>query len=233
MSDPLEKAIQFPPIKAVIFDMDGLLLDTERIFMSAYQMAANELGYDLSEKVYTKMIGHRADSSQAILRASFDADAPVDEIIDSARRYYYTLLEKGGIPLRPGVEAVLDYFSALDIPMAVATSTHRDLALTKLKSVHLLNRFTAVVSGDEVENGKPAPDIYLEAARLVDTLPAQCLVLEDSPTGLRAAHAAGMVPVHIPDLQPSTSLTESIAFAVFPSLIDFLTAYKASNAAAS
>ncbi len=225
------KAVNFPPVKAVIFDMDGLLLDTERLFKNAYMMAANEFGLDFPEEIYHRMIGHRADASQAILRENFSQDAPIEEIIDAARRYYYTLIEKGGIPLRPGVAETLDYFDGLELPMALATSTHRELALAKLRSVHLLNRFTAVVSGDEVEHGKPAPDIYLEAGQRVCTPPENCLVLEDSPTGLKAAHAAGMIAVHVPDLLPPTEETQAIAFAAFESLTDFLQAYRESTGA--
>ncbi|WOO41262.1 HAD family phosphatase [Rubellicoccus peritrichatus] len=216
----------FQAIQAVIFDMDGLLLDTERLFMAAYQQAANELGLDFPEELYQSMIGHRADSSQQILRDGIAVGEHADEIIDAARRYYYTAIETKGIPLRPGVEETIEYCEREGLPMAVATSTHKALALIKLKHVGLLDRFTAVVSGDEVEHGKPAPDIYLAAGKLLDIDITRCVVLEDSPPGLKAARAAGALAIFIPDLLPDSDDTRAIAKHVYYSLNDFLEAFK-------
>lgn len=216
----------FQAIQAVIFDMDGLLLDTERLFMSAYQQAANELGVDFPEELYQQMIGHRADSSQQILRDHAVVGEHADEIIDTARRYYYTAIETKGIPLRPGVEETVAYCESEGLPMAVATSTHKGLALTKLKLVGLLDRFTGVVSGDEVEYGKPAPDIYIAAGKMLGVDITNCLVLEDSPPGLKAARAAGALAIFIPDLLPENDDTRAIAKHVYYSLTDFLEAFK-------
>ncbi len=213
-------------IKGIIFDMDGLMLDTERLYRKAYQQAAMEVGIDFPDEVYARMIGHRADSSQRIMRESLGPDAPHEEIIDGARRHYYVLLEKGGIPLRPGLLEVLTYLDEIGMPRAVATSTHGNLTASKLAAAGLAKRFQVVVSGDEVERGKPAPDIYLRAAGLLDLEPADCLVLEDSPTGLAGAHAAGMTPVLIPDLTEPSPTSREQAHSIYPSLLDFLVHFK-------
>lgn len=207
-------------LQAVVFDMDGLMLDTERLFRRAYQQAAMENGYHLPDELYARMIGHRADSSQRILREGLGEAAPCDEIIEGARRHYYQLIERGGIPLRPGLLELLDYLEEESLPRAVATSTHYELACIKLKAVGLLSRFSGVVSGDQVPHGKPAPDIYLEAAKLLGVDPTHTLALEDSPAGLTSAHRAGMVAFLIPDLmEPDESIT-SIADGIFPGLLE-------------
>lgn len=226
------RPLDFSKIQAVIFDMDGLLLDTERLFLKAYQQAANELGIDLPESLYLNMLGHRADASQSILRQGLATGAPIEEIIDYARRYYYRAIEQDGIPLRPGAVETVAYCRQQELPIAVATSTHRALAHTKLERAGLLKCFQAVVSGDEVEHGKPAPDIYLAAAQQLSTPPSGCLVLEDSPPGLQAARAASTQPVLIPDLYIHNSETEQFAAAVYTSLNHFLESFSAARQAA-
>ncbi|MEM8549432.1 MAG: HAD family phosphatase [Verrucomicrobiota bacterium] len=212
-------------IRGIIFDMDGLMLDTERLYRQAYRQASMELGIDFSDELYGKMIGHRADSSHRILKENLGPEAPHDEIIDGARRYYYALIEKGGVPHRPGLLEVLDYLDAISLPRAVATSTHGGLTESKLEAAGLTKRLPIVVSGDEVEHGKPAPDIYLRAAGLMDLEPAECLVLEDSSTGLAGAYNAGMTPVLIPDLGEPTDIMREQASFIFDSLSSFLDAF--------
>lgn len=217
----------FQDIRAVIYDMDGLLLDTERLYKRAYQKAANELGYDFPDEFYVLMIGHRADASQRILREAMPAGAAVEDIIDAARRYYYTLIEDGGLTLKEGVAELLDFCDQRGLPMAVATSTHRRLTHDKLRAVKLLPRFKAILCGDQITHGKPAPDIHLAAAHALGIEPRYCLVLEDSPAGLQAAHAAGTIPVHIPDLKPPTEKTLELAWRVYPTLTEFLKDFRA------
>lgn len=216
----------FRKVRAIIFDMDGLLLDTERLFLKAYTQAANELGVDLPEALYLQMVGHRADASQAILKAGLPDSAPVQEIIDSARRTYFSLLEKG-VPLRPGALAVLEYCNQRQLPLAVATSTHHALATSKLERAGLLDLFVSVISGDQVEMGKPAPDVYLKAADTLSIPPKECLVLEDSPPGIQSAKAANTMAVLIPDLIPVNDDSRRDAAVVFESLVQFLHMFRA------
>lgn len=213
-------------IRGIIFDMDGLMLDTERLFRQAYQQAAMEHGVDFPDELYAEMIGHRADSSQRIMMKGLGPDAPHQEIIEGARRHYYVLLEKGGVPIRPGLADVLDYLDEIDMPRAVATSTHGGLTNSKLSASGLSKRLPVVVSGDEVEHGKPAPDIYLRAAELLDLPATVCLVLEDSPTGLEGAFNAGATPVLIPDLREPTDKMRKQAALIFPSLRAFLAHFR-------
>lgn len=213
--------------------MDGLLLDTERLFKRAYQRAASQQGIKLEDEIYDQMIGLRSDASQRVLRERLGPDAPSAAIIESARHYYYMQIEEEGIPQRPGVEEMFAYVEEQGMPCAVATSTHQELALIKLRSVGLLARIKGVVSGDQVAHGKPAPDIYLAAAKLIGLPPEDCLALEDSPPGVVAARKAGCVTVMVPDLQAPNELTRSMANFIFPSLAEVADSLREARSVAS
>lgn len=211
--------------------MDGLLLDTERLFKKAYQRSAARHGIVLEDEIYDQMIGLRSDASQRVLREQLGPTAPSAAIIEGARHYYYMQIEEEGIPLRPGVPEMFDYIESLGFPMAVATSTHHELAMIKLRSVGLLDRVVGIVSGDQVEHGKPEPDIYLAAAKLIDIEPENCLALEDSPPGVIAARKANCVTIMIPDLQAPNAVTRSMANFIYESLHDVVRELKNARAA--
>ncbi len=223
--------LQLANVRGVIFDMDGLLLDTERLFKKAYQRSAARHGIVLEDEIYDQMIGLRSDASQRVLREQLGPTAPSAAIIEGARHYYYMQIEEEGIPLRPGVLEMFDYIESLGFPMAVATSTHHELAMIKLRSVSLLDRVVGIVSGDQVEHGKPEPDIYLAAAKLIDIEPENCLALEDSPPGVIAARKANCVTIMIPDLQAPNAVTRSMANFIYESLHDVVRELKNARAA--
>jgi len=206
-----------PTIRAVIFDMDGLMLDTERLAQQAWQRAGAELGYPLPDELYLQAIGRTAAATEVLLRNGFGADFPFPEIYARKQQYYHAALEQP-IPTKPGLFELLALVETLGLPKAVATSTARPLALKKLTAAGLLTHFSVIVCGDEIAHGKPAPDIFLAAATKLAIDPAHCLVLEDSPAGIQAAHAAGMTPIHVPDLIAPSPETRRLAYRVVTSL---------------
>ena len=190
--------------QAVIFDMDGLLLDTEPLAARAWDEAAAAVGTTFDPAMARAMIGRNFRDGSAMLRAASAPGYPADAILSRWHTTYDAIVERDGLALKPGVFELIEWLEARGIVRAVATSTRRERAQAKLARTALLPRFAILVGGDEVARGKPAPDIHLEAARRLGAAPDRCLVLEDSEPGIRGALAAGMVPVMVPDLLPAT-----------------------------
>lgn len=184
--------------RAVVFDMDGLMLDSERLVRTLWQDAVRRRGYALTDAIHATLIGRREPESEALLRAHFGASFPMDEIRSEVQHDWRRRVLEHGIPRKPGLDPLLDFLEANAIPRAVATSTARQQALISLGP--LFHRFHATVCGDEVPEGKPAPDIYLRAAERLDVSPGDCLALEDSIAGVTAAERAGMTVIMVPDL---------------------------------
>jgi len=185
---------------AVLFDMDGLLLDSERIALAIMAECAAGIGLDWAPQVGMRMIGRNVADANRVLREHYGDDARLELLPAAFRARYDRHIAEEPIPLKPGVTALLDLLERHRIPRAVATSTQRERASRKLARNGLLHRFDALIGGDDVDRGKPAPDIYFAAAHAIGVEPAHCLVLEDSSTGARAGLAAGMTVVMVPDL---------------------------------
>ena len=205
-------------IKAVIFDMDGLILDTERLARRGWLAAMEEFGASLTDEQYLRIVGRTATDSTMVLKEMLGADFPVEQCRNRMRELYYADAAKNGIPIKQGLEELLDFLKEKSIKYAVATSTARKLTIPKLQLTGLLSTFKIIVAGDEIENGKPAPDIFLAAAKALSIAPEKCVVLEDSSYGIRAAHAAKMIPIMVPDLAQPTNEIRLLTHSVVPSL---------------
>jgi HAD superfamily hydrolase (TIGR01509 family) len=207
-------------VRAVIFDMDGLLLDSERVAFDIGRETSVALGAAWSEEVAMGMIGLNSRDGYRLLVEAFGPDFPVGAHQAEFGRRYEAAIAAGRIPLKAGV---LDLFGALEdlgLPKAVATSTRRSRALPKLAGVGLLDRLSGVVGGDEVARGKPAPDIYLAAAGLIGVEPGACLILEDSNIGVRGALAAGARVAMVPDILPPAEDVLAAGVSLFASLAE-------------
>jgi HAD superfamily hydrolase (TIGR01509 family) len=206
-------------VDAVIFDMDGLMLDTEHLYKSAWQKAASLLGYTLDDSFYFTLVGRTNDAGEAALAERFAPDFPVAAFRESWEELWRAEVEAEGIPRKAGLTELLEFLSERKIAIAVATSSDRQYAHFSLKAAGLdLGRFAQLVTGEQVAKGKPAPDIYIEAAHRLDVCPARCLALEDSDAGVFSASAAGMIAIMVPDLKPPSPAASQAAYRVVASL---------------
>ena len=211
--------------KAIIFDVDGTLLDTERIYMQAWREAGALFGYTVTEEVLMKT---RAVSKAIAVKAFMDGcgqDFPYEDVRKERMRIGEAMIY-GATPqqlLKKGVLEVLDTLKAQNIPMAVASSTAYDQTVAHLKHAGLLEYFHVIVGGDMIQRGKPNPDIFLKAAQLLGAEPQDCVVVEDSPAGIKAAYAAEMKPVLIPDVVPANEETAALSTAVLDNISQLLT----------
>jgi HAD superfamily hydrolase (TIGR01509 family) len=190
-------------VAAVVFDMDGLMVDTEPVYKASWQQAASELHYELPDSVYARFVGRPTEACERILVEHLGPKFPLPPFRLRWPVLWRTEIQRSGVHVKPGLFELLAFLSDRRVPVAVATSTESDLAALTLSLAGLADHFAIVVSGDQVAAGKPAPDIYLEAARRLGVSAANCVALEDSEAGIRAAAAAGMVGILVPHWAPS------------------------------
>jgi len=208
-------------VTAVIFDMDGLMFDTERLARDAWRRAMAEHGYALDDDLYLAAVGLTLEGACRVFVDAFGPELPIDDVEAAKAGYLREMLEPGP-PLKHGLLDLLDGLEALGLPKAVASATARAEVGRRLARVDLLARFGGVVGGDEVARGKPAPDLFLLAGERLGASPAGCIVFEDSEAGVKAAAAAGMAVVVVPDLVEPSPSVRALATAVLPSLAEAL-----------
>ena len=206
--------------KAVIFDMDGLLLDSERPYRDAWLVVSNQKGYRLTDQMYLQAVGRDDRDTRAIFCGHFGDNFPYDEICADVRVIMDRHTGERGHALKDGVLNLLEYLAQQSIPCGVATSTMRQKAMARLGQANILRYIRDVSGGDEVTKGKPEPDLYLLAAKKLGVDPAQCLAFEDSAPGARAARKAGMTVIVIPDLMEPPEDVRGFSLGVFSSLRD-------------
>lgn len=205
-------------VEGVIFDMDGLLLDSESLAMQALIESGRALGYEMSMEFCRRMIGVPADGCRTLVRENFGESFPSDAFFDGQEVALRRMVDAGKLTLKEGVIPLLDLLDNLHLPRAIATSSSRIRTDHHLKLVGLFERFDAIVTRDDVYRGKPDPEPYLKAAEALKVPPSRCLALEDSHSGARAAYAAHIRVIVVPDLlEPSEDVREK-AWAVVETL---------------
>lgn len=186
--------------KLLIFDMDGLMFDTERIYYKAWQESAKAYGYEIDWNIYTQIVARNSRYIEKVLKQILGDELPYEAICQKKRDLCDAIIEKEGIQKKEGLDELLDYLDEQGIQKVVATSSMREKALRYLELGGIRERFDYIICGSDVEESKPNPEIFLKVAARVGISPDQCMVLEDSRLGIQAAHAAKMTSVFIPDL---------------------------------
>jgi HAD superfamily hydrolase (TIGR01509 family) len=205
------------PFAAVVFDMDGTLLDTEAVFREIVFDVCGGLGFEMTDAVHLSMVGSSHEATNQLLVEAYGVSFPYAMFDQQCRDMMRSRMAET-VPVKPGVHEMLAELRARRIPMAVATSSRSPHALGHLGRAGLLDLFAAIVTRDDVENPKPHPEPYLVAARHLGMRPENCLAVEDSHSGVRAAHAAGMQTVMVPDLVRPSDEIAALCAAVVQSL---------------
>ena len=186
-------------IKHVIFDMDGTLLNTEIIFKSTWLLAAKEWGMDDAPEFYKEVAGRNSTKIREIFHEHYGDRYDFEKFFLERNMRFLDVIKRDGVPVKEGCFELLEYLKSEGIPCALATSTPMKLVEHNMSVTGIGKYMDAIVTGDMVENGKPSPDIFIEAGRRIGADPKECAVIEDSYNGLRGASAAGMIPIMIID----------------------------------
>ena len=193
-----DQSREHAPIAALIFDMDGLLIDSEVVAEKALALFLQGHGHELRPNTLEGALGRRLPEAVAVLAEAYGLPGPIDQLVATFDTMRLQALY-GNVLSMPGAVALLDWAAVRGIPRALATSSSRGHANVSLAEAALAGRFDVEVTGDQVEFGKPAPDLFLLAADRLGVVPESCVVFEDSPVGLEAARRAGMRPVWVPN----------------------------------
>ena len=207
-------------LDAVIFDLDGLMIDTEPLAQQAWDRVLQDHGRRLERAIFSRMIGLRLTESSRVVKAAYDLETSTTDLANK-ETFYMSQIMAQGIPTMPGLRRLITELERRRVPWAVATSSQRKYAVEVLGQLDLLEKCGGIAAGDEVGQGKPRPDVYLLAANRLDIDPDTCLALEDSVPGINAASAAGMLAVAVPNSETSSMNFEEAAF-VYDSLLEVM-----------
>lgn len=207
-------------MKSVIFDMDGVLFDTEALCMQAWMEVAAKWGLPDMEKVFPLCIGLNANDSRQVVFDAYGEDFDYPLFREHAGAWFRDYVGKNGIPVKPGVSEILEWLKSAGYAVGLASSTKRESVLRHLKHTGLEDYFSVVVGGDMVEHSKPLPDIYLLACERLGVEPGETYAIEDSPNGIRSAHAAGMCPIMVPDIIAPDEEMGRLSYIILKNLVE-------------
>ena len=205
-------------VQAVIFDMDGVIFDSERLGIGCWEVIAEKHGIPDIVEICMRVQGNNREETGKRFREKYGRDFPYETYKNEVSALFRHLYGGGRLPLKPGVAEILEKLKCKHVPLALASSTRTDIVKRELEDAHLLQCFDAVLGGDMVARSKPEPDIFLAAAAELGADPAHCYVLEDSYNGIFAASRAGMHPIMVPDMQQPAEEIRNMAVKIVPDL---------------
>lgn len=204
--------------KAVVFDMDGVIFDSERAVMQCWKEVASRHNIPDIGKAILACTGTTMVRTREIMLNLYGADFPYDEYARESSAIFHSRYDGGRLPMKPGVKELLTFLKEHDKKIALASSTRQQVVTDELRDAGIIEYFDRIICGDMVSRSKPAPDIFLKACEELNISPSDSYAIEDSYNGIRAAHAGGLHPIMVPDLLPADEEMQSLAEIVLPSL---------------
>lgn len=207
-------------VKAIVFDMDGVLFDTESLFISCWKTLADEMQLEHFEEVLKKCIGTNVDKTKEIIVSHYGTQFDYDSYQGKTRKLFAEHINTKGMPMKPGVYELLGFLKENDYKIGLASSTRLDMVVEELKNAGIYEYFEVIVGGDMVTHSKPHPKIYQVACEKLGVKPEETIAIEDSLNGIRSAFAAGMKPIMVPDLVLPTEEITPLLYKKFSSLLE-------------
>lgn len=208
--------------KAVVFDMDGVIFDSERAVMQCWKEVASRHNIPDIEKAILACTGTTMVRTREIMLNLYGADFPYDEYARESSAIFHSRYDGGRLPMKPGVKELLTFLKEHDKKIALASSTRQQVVTDELRDAGIIEYFDRIICGDMVSRSKPAPDIFLKACEELNISPSDSYAIEDSYNGIRAAHAGGLHPIMVPDLLPADEEMQSLAEIVLPNLTSIM-----------
>lgn len=206
-------------MRAVVFDMDGVIFDSERLVLSCWEKVSEKYGVKGIREVFMPCIGTNAAKTKETVLEYYGPDFPYEEFKKEASVLFHEHIERDGLPVKKGVRELLEYLKEQDIPTAVASSTRLEVVTAELTQAGLYAYFKVVMGGDQIKRSKPDPDIYLMTCEKIGVSPERAYAIEDSYNGIRSSYSAGMKPIMVPDMLPATDEMRAKSVVVLEDLL--------------
>lgn len=206
--------------KNIVFDMDGVLIDTEALILKIWKEVARKAGIENVEHTLRQCIGITAPETRAVFLRAYGEDFPYEKYVAQASEAFHAHIREKGLPVKPGVYELFEFLKENHFRIGLASSTGEAAVRSEMESIGLLPYFHVVVCGDMVSHSKPHPEIYQKACTLLGVSPSHCFAVEDSPYGIRSSHDAGMKPIMVPDLVEPDGEISRLYYRKFDSLLE-------------
>ncbi|HCW53956.1 MAG TPA: HAD family phosphatase [Clostridium sp.] len=205
-------------IKAVLFDMDGVIFDTEKAYLDTWIKVFNKHGYEMKREIYISVMGTGRKNVKKTFINIFGENLPIEEMYKEKDYLLAKIIDEGKVPVKDGAEEILSYLKENGYKIALATSAKRVRTDKQVNMAKLEKYFDEIVTGDDISNGKPDPEIFLKAANKLGVKPEECIVIEDSPAGIQAAFNGHMYGIHVEDLKEADEIIKKYCYRNYKNL---------------